>query len=153
AVQLDQVDVHSLGGEVLACRGEVLGGDAQPRAAPDHAAIVEAAARRDHHAAARDAQIERLVEAFAAVLGEHVAPGDADVGAAVLDVGGSVARSHHHQPQVAAVGGEDELARGFGISPGPDADAREQRSGLVEDPPLRKRNAYARHVKPSGYSP
>ncbi len=95
----------------------VLGGDAQARALAHAAAIVEALAHRDHHAAGGDAQVDRLVQAFAAVLGEHVAPGDAEIGAAVLHVGGSVRGAHHDQPQVAAVGADDQLARGFGVLP------------------------------------
>jgi hypothetical protein len=71
----------------------------------------------------------------------------------MLYVSGGVACSDYDQAQVTAIGADDQLARGFGISFGPDADAREQRCGLVEDPPLRKRNADARHVQPSGNSP
>ena len=48
-----------------------------------------------------DAEVDGLVEAFAAVLDEHVAAGDAEVGAAVLHVGGSVGGTHHDEAHVA----------------------------------------------------
>ena len=142
--------MHALPREVLARGVDVFRRHAQARALGHGLRIVEPLAHRDHHAAARDAEVDRLIEALAAVLDQHVAAGDTEIGAAVLHIGRSVGRSHHDQPQVAAVRGDDQLARGFGVRPRPDADAREQRCGLVEDPPLRQRNAYARHV-PSGY--
>ncbi len=144
--------MHALRGEVLARGVDVFGRHAQARPLRDGALVVEAFAHRDHHAAAGDAEIHGLVETLAAMLDEDVAPGDAEVGAAVLHVSRSVRGAHHDQPQIAAIRGYDELARGFGIRPRPDADAREQRCGLVEDPPLRQRNADARHVQPSGDS-
>mgnify|MGYP003694320125 CR=1 FL=1 len=47
---------------------------------------VEAALRRHDHPAARDLEVERLIEPFAAVLEQHVLAGDADVGSAMLHV-------------------------------------------------------------------
>ena len=64
-----------------------------------------------------DAEVDRLVEALAAVLDQHVAAGDAEVGAAVLHVGGSVGSAHHDQAQVAPVGADDELAGVLGVLP------------------------------------
>jgi hypothetical protein len=83
--------------------------------------------------------------AFAAVLGEHVAPGDADVGAAMLNVSGSVARSDYDQAQVAALVPMTSLREArvlLGRIP-----ARAS-SGAVSSKirPFDKRNADARHV-------
>ena len=145
--------MHALRGEVLARRIHVFGRHAKARALLHRLGVVEAFLHRDHHAAAGDAEVHRLVKSVTAVLDQHIAPRDAQVGAAVLYVCGCIARAHHDQPQIATVGADDQLARGFGVFPRPDTDAREQRSGLVEDPPLRQRNADARHVQPSGCRP
>ena len=66
----------------------------------DLRALVDRAVRGlgDHHAAAPDAEIERLVE-IAVLLLQHVAPGDAEVGGAVLDVGGHVGVAHDQHAQ------------------------------------------------------
>ena len=79
--------MHSLRGEVLARGSDVLGRDPQPRSAAHRRLVIEAARHRDHHAAARDAEVERLVQALAAVLGVEVAPGHTEVGRAILHVG------------------------------------------------------------------
>ena len=79
---------------------DVLGRDAEARAALHRAGVVEAAPRRDHHAAAADAEVERLVEALAAVLEQHVLAGDAEVGGAVLHVGRHVGRAHDDEAHV-----------------------------------------------------
>ena len=56
AVELDEIDVHALRGEMLARRLHVLGRDLQPRALLHRAPVVEPRAHGDHHAAARDAR-------------------------------------------------------------------------------------------------
>jgi hypothetical protein len=87
AVELDQVDMHALGGEVLARRLDVLGGDLEAVALAHGGGVVETFRHGDHHPALGDLQVERLVEAFAAMLDQHVLAGDAEVGGAVLHVG------------------------------------------------------------------
>src|SRR5260221_5676069 len=82
SVELDQVHVHALGGEELARRADVLCGDSQARALLHRRRVVEPLGHRDYHAASRNAEVERLVKALAAVLGEEVAPGAAKVGGA-----------------------------------------------------------------------
>ena len=57
----------------------------------------------DDHAAAADAEVERLVE-IAVLLLQHVAPRDAEVGGAVLDVGGHVGVAHDQHAQRRARG-------------------------------------------------
>ena len=99
AVELDQVDVHALVGEVLARDAGVLGGDADARALAHRGGVVEVERRGDAHPAARDAEVERLVQALAAVLEQHVVADHAEVGAAVLHVGRHVAGAHQHDAQ------------------------------------------------------
>ena len=94
---------------------DVLGRDADARAALHGAGPVEAALRRHHHPAAADVEVERLVEALAAVLEQHVLAGDADVGRAVLHVGRHVGRAHDHHRHARPVGADDQLARGLRI--------------------------------------
>ena len=74
--------------EIRARRARILRRDAQVRLRP----VVDAAvgALGDDHPAASDAEIERLVE-IARFFVEHVAPDDAEVRRAVLDVGRHVA--------------------------------------------------------------
>jgi hypothetical protein len=136
AVELDEVDVHALGREVVARGVDVFGGDADARALLHRAGVVVAFAHRDHHAAACDPQVERLVEAVAAVFVEHVLAGDAEVGGAVLDVGRDVAGAHDDEPHVGAVGADDELARGFGVLGRRDAGRRQERQGFFKDAAL-----------------
>ena len=136
AVELDEVDVHALGREVVARRIDVFGGDADACALLHVAGVVVAFAHGDHHAAARDPQVERLIEAVAAVFVEHVLAGDAEVGGAVLDVGGDVAGAHDDEPHVGAVGADDELARGLGVLGRRNAGRRQQRQGFFEDAAL-----------------
>ena len=129
--------MHALRGEVLARRAHVLRRDANARAALHRARPVEAAARRDDHAAAADAEVERLVEAVAAVLEQHVLAGDAEVGGAVLHVGRHVGRAHDDERHAGALrrrGSACATCRGSsaGTMPG----GGEQRQRLVEDAPL-----------------
>ena len=137
--------MHALGGEELARGLQVLGGDAQARALLHGARVVESLAHRDHHAAAGDAEVERLVQALPAMLGEHILAGDAEVGGAVCDVGRGVGSAHDDEIHVAARSGNDELAGALRVFPRNEADAREQRPRLLEDPSLGQRDADAGH--------
>jgi hypothetical protein len=78
---------------------DVLGGHAQARALAHGAGVVEVGAHRHADAALGDLQVQRLVQALAAVLDERVLAGHAEVGAAVLHVGRHVGRAHQHHPQ------------------------------------------------------
>ena len=82
----------------------------------------------------------RLVEAFAAVLEQHVLAGDARVGRAVLHVGRHVRWTHHEEADVGVARREDQLARSLGILVRDDARLREQRQRLVEDAALGERD-------------
>ena len=98
--------------------------------------VVEVGAHRDAHPAARDLQVERLVQALAAVLDQRVLAGHAEVGAAVLDIGRHVAGAHQHDAHVGPVGADDQLARLLRILGDLDPGGREQRQRLVEDAAL-----------------
>ena len=109
-----------------------LGAVAQVRAAPF---VVDGARRRIHRlgdgeTAAPDAEIERLIEVAAALL-EHVAPGDAGVGGAMLDVGRHVGVAHHQHAQLGRRQLEHQLARAVLDRRQVDAGAREQRDRLI----------------------
>ena len=136
AVELDQVDVHALVGEVIAGDARELGGDADARALARRRRVVEAERRGDAHPAARDAEVERPIEAFAAVLDQGVEADDAEVGAAVLDVGRHVAGADQDDAQVGARGGDDQAPARLRALGELDADRGEQRQRLVEDPAL-----------------
>src|SRR6478752_4611273 len=93
-VELDQIDMNSLGAEMRPRGADVLGGDLEPGAALDGAGVIEVPARRDDQTAAADRQVDRLIEAFAAVLQQNVLSGDTQVRRAVLNVGRNVGRAH-----------------------------------------------------------
>ena len=108
--------MHALVGEVVARDARVLGRDADARALLRGGRVVEIERRGDAHPAARDAEVERPVQALAAVLEQGVEAGDAEVGAAVLHVGRNVAGAHEDDAQLRVDGREDQAA---GSSPGP----------------------------------
>ena len=130
--------MHALAGEMLARDGDVLGGHADARAALHGAGPVVAAPRRDRHAAARDAQVDRLVEPGAAMLEQHVLAGHAQVRRAPLHVGRNVGGPHDHQRHARHRRRQHELARRLRILGRHDARGREQRQRLVEDAALRQ---------------
>jgi hypothetical protein len=113
------------------------------RAAPR--GVVEAVGHCHGHPAAGDLQVERLVEAGAAVLDQHVLAGDAEVGRAVLDVGRRIGGAHDDQAHIGAIGVEDEFARGFRIVGRHDACRRQQRQGFLEDAALGEGDGDAGH--------
>ena len=143
-VQLDQVDVHALGGEMLACDFHVLGRDAQTRALAHRVRVIETCRDRHRHPAARDIQIDRLIQTAAAVLEQHVLARHAEVRRAVFDVGRHVGGAHDDHAQVRIRGRQDQLARGFRIFGDFDAGCREQRQRLLEDTPFRQRQRQRR---------
>src|SRR6266511_2264918 len=136
AVQLDQVDVHAFRRKMLARGAHVLGRHADARAALHVARPIEAPLGRDREAAARDLEIERLIETVAAVLEQHVLAGDAEIGGAVFDVRRHVRSADDDDRQVGPVRAEDQLTRGLRIVGRHDAHRREQRQRFVEDAPL-----------------
>ncbi len=95
--------MHPLGAEVLARGDGVLGRHGQARAALQRTLIVEARFRRDHHAAAADAEIDRLVQALAAVLEQDVLAGNAQVRGAMLHVGGHIGRANNDKSDIAPI--------------------------------------------------
>src|SRR6185312_17029081 len=113
AVQLDQIHVHALGGKVLAGGARVFGGNAQSGSLVHGAFIVETFRGGDGQPAARDVEVDGLVQparVVGLVLIEHVLAGNAEVGRAILHVGGHVRGAHDDDAQVVRVGRQDELA-------------------------------------------
>ena len=74
------------------------------------------------------AQVQQLVDLATGLLQQHVLAGDADVGRAVLDVGGHVAGPHRHDAGV----GEQQLALVGADLAGIDPDAVQQIKGALE---------------------
>jgi hypothetical protein len=75
----------------------VLGGDAHATEPPQRLADRIAALARGHdHAAAAKAEVEQLVDLALVLLEQHILADDADVGGAMLDIGGHVGRAHRH---------------------------------------------------------
>ena len=117
----DQVDMDALGREVLTRDVDVLRRDPQARSLAHRAFVVEALPNRHRHAARGDAEVDRLVEALAAVLDQHVAPGHAEIRAAMLHVGRRVGRAHDDEPHPRSDGSRMSLRElsplPFGSSP------------------------------------
>src|SRR5450432_561524 len=103
AVQFDQVDMHALGREVLACGGDVFGRHAQSRAALDDSCIVESALGGDHQPAAADAQVDRLIQAVTAMLEENVLAGAAQIGGTMLHVRRHVRCTHDDEADTGTI--------------------------------------------------
>lgn len=126
----DDLGRPAAAGEVLAGEAGVLGRDARHRRGGGGAD-----GPGDHQAAAAEAEIERLVEVVGA-LAQHVAPADADVGRAVIDVGRHVVGLEQkeaqrpvvalaHQATIIAREGVDAVAR-----------PREERGQRPQEPAL-----------------
>src|SRR5262249_59689806 len=73
--------------------------------------------------------------------------GNAQVGAAVLDVSGRVGRAHDNEAHAGPAGLEDQLARALAVALRCDTHARKERRGLVEEPPLGQRDRNLGHGK------
>ncbi len=139
-VELDQIDVHALGGEVLARHVQVFGGHPQTRALFDLACVVEIMPHRHAQAATGNAQIDRQIQAVRPAAGEvfaqHVQPGHADVGTAIAHIGGHIAGAHQHHAHIGPIGRQDEFARGLGIARHRDARPRQHGQGVFENSSL-----------------
>jgi hypothetical protein len=140
AVELDDLDLLALGGEVALGAFDVLGGDAQAPATPRHRRIGRRPGAGHHQPAAGDAQVERFVQPLAAMLQQHVLAGDAEVGGAVLHIGRHVAGADDDQLHARVVGVQDQLAAALGVVQRADAGGGQQRHGLLEDAPLGQRD-------------
>jgi hypothetical protein len=87
----------------------------------------------------RHGEVERLVEAGAAVLGEHVAARDADIGRAVLHVRRHVGGANDDHAHARIARGDDELAGLLRVLREGKAGGGEQRRRFVEDAALGER--------------
>src|SRR6185312_14562088 len=145
AVQLDQIDMDSLGAEMRSRGADVLGGDLEAGAALHGAGVIEIAARCDDQAAAADRQVERLIKTFSAVLEQHILAGDAQVCGTMLNIGRDIGRAHDDKTQVGAIARQDQLARSLRIVFRSDAGRRQQRQRLIEDAPAGERYGEREH--------
>jgi hypothetical protein len=107
--------------------------------------VVETGGNGDHHPAPGDLQVDRLVEAVAAVFEQDVLAGDAEVGSAVLNVGRRVGGADDDHAHIVAAGRHDQLARGFRILEWLDAGGRQQRQRLFKNAALRESDGDAVH--------
>ena len=81
-----------------ATRGYLVAMRTRPRRRSASRDRIAPLAGRHDHAAAAVVQVEQLVDLAVGLLEQHVLAGDADVGRAVLHVGGHVAGAHRHDP-------------------------------------------------------
>ena len=109
-VQLDQIDVHTLGREVIAGDVDVFRCDTQTTAGPDSGGIVETFRHGDHHLATGDLQIQRLIQALTAVFDQHVFAGHAEIGGAILHVSRHVGRAHDDDTHLRVLRRQNQLA-------------------------------------------
>ena len=90
----------------------------------------------------RNTQIERLIQARATVLVEHVLAGDAENGRPVLHVGRNVGRADQHQLDAVEIGREYQPPAAGKIVRRFDTGALQQRQGFLENPALGQGNGY-----------
>ena len=109
-VQFDEVDVHALAGKEQPCGLDILGRHRQARAPAHRGGIIETDRRGHHHAALGNVQINRLVEAIAAVLDQHIFTGHAEIGRAVLHIGGHIRGANDEESHIRPIRANDELA-------------------------------------------
>src|SRR5271170_3582433 len=86
--------MHAFCREMLTRNGKILGRNLEPRSPPHGALIIKTSAHRDHHAAARNPKIKRLVQTITALLHQYVAPGDTQVSSPITHVGRYVRRAY-----------------------------------------------------------
>ena len=133
--------MHAFGGEKFARGVGVFGGYAQACALLYLACIVKASRHGYAHAALGNSQVKRLVQArcapFGTVLYERVLACYAQIGTAILHIGGHVGGAHQHHAQVGLVGGQNQLARCFGVFQHLNACGFEQGQGFVKNAAFR----------------
>ena len=103
---------------------------------------------RHYHPAARDLEIERLVEPVAAVLQQHVLAGHSSVRGAVLHVGRHIGGADDDHGNAGTIRAQNELARNVGSSAGT-MPAAAERQRLVIDAPLGQGNRERGHGEES----
>ena len=108
----------------------------QARALFDGRGVVKVGAHRHADAALGNLQVQRLVQAVAAMLQQRVLAGNAHVGTAVLHIGGHVGGAHHQHPHIGLVGGQNQLARFFRVFQHLNAGRAQQRQGFFKDAAL-----------------
>ena len=136
--------MNALGGKEVARNRNILGGHAQACALAHRKGVVKIRSHRHADAAARDAQIQRLVEACCAntaaplgqVLNQGVAAGDAQISPTLLHIGGHIGGAYHQHPNTGLAGVENQLARGVRVVQHLDASGAQQRQSFLKNTAL-----------------
>ncbi|MNZ66667.1 hypothetical protein D3C78_848980 [compost metagenome] len=142
-VQFDDVDLAALLGIVALGYVDELGGNPQAAlglGSTDHAC--------GHQLAAGDLQVQRLIQALAAVLHQHVLARHTEVGGTMLDIGRHVGGAHDQQTHVVLGGWNDQLAALVRILGRHDTGLGQQWQGIVEDAAFGKRDGQHWNVGP-----
>ena len=84
----------------------------------------------------RASDVPTYVQYGAAVFEEHILAGDAQVGCAILHIGGHVGSPHDNHAYVAAIGRNDQFARNLRILGRDDARRLQQRRRFFEYAPF-----------------
>ena len=112
---------------MLASSLDVFGCHSKTRAASNNPLIIEMGRHSNHHAAACDLQVDRLVQARAVMLQKHVETSDAKVCRAVLDIGRHVRGAYDDEPDIRIRGRDNEFSRRLGIVQRNDAGGLQKR--------------------------
>ena len=105
-VQLDNIDVHTLGGKMFARRRDIFAGNANARPLAHRLCIIEVFACRYTHAAAGNTQVNRLIQAVAAVFQQDILTGNAQIGTAILHISRYIRGTHNYNPGIGICGGQ-----------------------------------------------
>ncbi|MCY1437030.1 hypothetical protein D9M71_531760 [compost metagenome] len=130
-VELDDVDLTALLGVVALGNVDELGGDTQAALGLDRADLAGG-----HQLALGNLQVQRLVQALAAVLHQHIFTGDTEVGGTMLDVSRHIGGTHDQQAYIFLGRGNDQLAALVRILGRHDARFSQKRQGIVKDAAL-----------------
>ena len=142
ALDLDELDLAAGALEVLAGDPRVLGRDAHHPEPPQRLGRgILARDGREDHRARPEAEVDQLVDAALALLGQHVLAGDAQIGGAGLDVGRHVRGPHRDDPGVL----EEQLAVVGAHLGGVDPEAVEGVERLLEHRPAWDGDPQAAH--------
>ena len=96
--------------------------------------------------AAADAEIERLIQPFAAVFEQYVLAGDTEIGGAILNVGRHIGRAQDDERNAGNIGCDDQLARRSWIFGCNQPCPREQGQRFIEKAPLGERESKRGHA-------
>ena len=137
SVEMNDISLDALGGQITLGDTDIFGGHAQPR--PGTRALAgHLIDRRGHHQpAGGDPEVGELIEPLAAVFEEYIPAGDAKIGGPVADIGRDIGGAYHHQPDTGDAGADNKTAGLGEVLLRDDPGALEQRDAFLQDAPLR----------------